>query len=166
MEEEKRDECFVLLGGGREAGLLSLLCPFLPFYTLYSFDLLKLNCLLFKWVFVYNSLKFVEELVECFRESCLVLFCAVAGEEHIDRAGIRLELQILGRLGVAQVEREIFIAVVEIPRGAHAGVDAEDVQQARNVVDKLQLLRAVVEIVALGNHRQRVAAHLADVFFG
>ena len=115
---------------------------------------------------ISNLFQLVEELVEPLGDASLVLVGAVAGEEHIDRAGIRLELQILGRLGVAQVEREIFIAVVEIPRVAHAGVDAEDVHQARNVIAELQLLRAVVEIVALGHHRQRVAAHLADVFFG
>ena len=115
---------------------------------------------------ISNLFQLVEELVEPLGDASLVLVGAVAGEEHIDRAGIRLELQILGRLGVAQVEREIFIAVVEIPRVAHTGVDAEDVHQARNVVAELQLLRAVVEIVALGDHRQRVAAHLADVFFG
>ena len=99
---------------------------------------------------ISNSFQLVEELVEPLGDASLVLVGAVAGEEHIDRAG----------------EREVFIAVVEIPRGAHAGVDAEDVHQARNVVAELQLLRAVVEIVALGDHRQRVAAHLADVFFG
>ena len=92
---------------------------------------------------ISNSFQLVEELVEPLGDASLVLVGAVAGEEHIDRAG-----------------------VVEIPRGAHAGVDAEDVHQARNVVAELQLLRAVVEIVALGDHRQRVAAHLADVFFG
>ena len=115
---------------------------------------------------ISNSFQLVEELVESLGDASLVLVGAVAGEEHIDRAGIRLELQILGRLGVAQVEREVFIAVVEIPRVAHAGVDAEDVHQTRNVVDEFHLLRAILEIVALGNHRQRATAHLADVFFG
>ena len=115
---------------------------------------------------ISNLFQLVEELVEPLGDASLVLVGAVAGEEHIDRAGIRLEFHILGRLVVAQVEREIFIAVVEKPHGANTGMDAEDVHQARKVVDKLQLLRAVVEIVALGDHRQRVAAHLADVFFG
>ncbi len=115
---------------------------------------------------ISNSFQLVEELVEPLGDAGLVLVGAVAGEEHIDRAGIRLELQILGRLGVAQVEREIFIAVVETPRGAHAGVDAEDVHHASNVVDEFPLLRAILEIVALGNHRLCAASHLTDVFFG
>ncbi len=51
---------------------------------------------------ISNSFQLVEELVEPLGDASLVLVGAVAGEEHIDRAGIRLELQILGRLGVAQ----------------------------------------------------------------